>query len=59
MEVDLNGMKTYADFEFVEFFNDTDPYLTLLGIDWTFDNNIILNPKKQLMSFEKVGIWVV
>ena len=28
------------------------PYLALLGIDWEFDNNSILNLKHRKMSFD-------
>jgi len=31
---------------------DFDPYPTLLGIDWSFDKNVVLNLKKRHMSFE-------
>jgi hypothetical protein len=53
MEVDLNGMKTYADFEVSEILDDKNPYHALLGIDLTFDNDGILNLKQSHMSFEK------
>jgi len=32
--------------------DESDPYLALLGIDWAFDNNAVLNLKKRKMSFE-------
>jgi len=32
--------------------DEFDTYPTLLGIDWAFDNNVMLNLKKRKMSFE-------
>jgi hypothetical protein len=31
---------------------ESDPYPTLLGIDWDFDNNAVLNLKNRNISFE-------
>ena len=31
----------------------------LLGIDWVFENQAIINLKKKTMSFEGNGIWVI
>jgi len=53
IKVDLNGMKTYANFEVSEILDDKNPYHALLGIDLTFDNYGILNLKQSHMSFEK------
>jgi hypothetical protein len=45
--VNIEGVKTKAYFEVIEIMDDSDPYPTLLGIDWIFENNIVLNLKKQ------------
>lgn len=50
--MNIEGVKTKADFEVIEIMNDSDPYPMLLGVDWTFDNNAMLNMKKRQMSFE-------
>jgi hypothetical protein len=52
VEVNIEGVKTKADFEVIEIMDESDPYPTLLGIDWAFDNNVVLNLKKRQMSFE-------
>jgi hypothetical protein len=52
VEVNIKGVKTKADFEFIEIMDESDPYLALLGIDWAFDNNVVLKLKKRQMSFE-------
>jgi hypothetical protein len=46
LEENIEGMKTKADFEVIDIMDDSNPYLALLGIDWAFDNNKILNLKK-------------
>jgi hypothetical protein len=39
--------------------DDSDPYSTLLGIDWSFENNAVLNLKKRQMSFEIYTLCVI
>jgi hypothetical protein len=50
--VDLDGVCTKADFEVIEIVDDTTPYPVLLGLDWAFDNQAIINLKTQKMTFE-------
>jgi hypothetical protein len=52
VEVDLNGVHTKVDFEVIEIVDDTTPYPTLLGLDWDFDNEDIINLKTRKMTFE-------
>jgi hypothetical protein len=52
VEVNIEGVKTKVDFEVIEIMDESDPYPALLGIDWAFDNNVVLNLKKRQMSFE-------
>ena len=53
MEVDLDGMKTYVDFNLINILHDKDPYRALLGINFSFDNDDILNLKWREILFEK------
>jgi hypothetical protein len=46
VEVRIDGVKTKLDFKVTEIMGELDSYLTLLGIEWAFDNNTILNLKK-------------
>jgi hypothetical protein len=46
VEVNIEGVKMKDDFEVIEIMDDYDPYPALLGIDWAFDNNVVLNLKK-------------
>ena len=57
--VDLEGVRSLADFEVIEIIDDSTPYLALLGIDWEFKNQAIINSKKKTMSFEGNGIQII
>jgi hypothetical protein len=59
VEVNIEGVKTKVDFEVIEIMDESDPYPALLGIDWAFDNNVVLNLKKRQMSFETDTLCVV
>jgi hypothetical protein len=39
-------------FEVIEIVDGTKPYPTLLGLDWVFDNQAIINLKTRKMVFE-------
>ena len=54
--VDLDGVHSLANFEVIEIIDDSTSYLVLLGIDWAFENQAIINLKKKTMSFEGNGI---
>jgi hypothetical protein len=57
--VDLDGVHTKADFEVIEIVDDTTPYPTLLGPDWEFDNQTIINLKTRKMTFESEEYKVI
>jgi hypothetical protein len=50
--VDLDGVCTKVDFEVIEIVDGTTPYPTLLGLDWVFENQAIINLKMRKMTFE-------
>jgi hypothetical protein len=50
--VDLDGVCTKVDFEFIEIVDDATSYPTLLGLDWDFYNQAIINLKIRKMTFE-------
>ena len=50
--VDIEGLRTYANFEVIKIIDDTNPYPILLWIDWCIDNQTIINFKKRILSFE-------
>jgi hypothetical protein len=59
VEIDVVGVKTIADFEVIEIMGDKYPYPTLLGIDWDYENYVVIDLKKDTMTFEEDGIKIV
>jgi hypothetical protein len=59
MEIDVMGVKTIDEFEVIDIMGDKDPYPSLLGIDWAYDNYAVIDLKKDTMKFEAYGIKVV
>lgn len=57
--VDINGISTQTDFQVIDIFDDSNTYLTLLGIDWATDMKGIIKLKKWKMTFEKKSLQVV
>ena len=57
--VDIEGTSAQVDFEVIEIVNDSNPYPTLLGIDWATDMKGVMNLKKHKMIFEKNSLLVV
>jgi hypothetical protein len=49
--VDLDRVRTKEKFEVIEIVDDTTPYPVLLGMDWVFDNQDIINLKTRKMKF--------
>ena len=54
--VDIDGVRTSADFELITIVDDICPYPILLGIDWAFDNLTFIDMKKRRMTFEGDGL---
>jgi hypothetical protein len=54
--VDIDGVRTFADFEVIEIVDDSCPYPALLGIDWAFNNSTVVDLKKIRMTFEGDGL---
>ena len=50
--VDIEGMKTHANFDVIEVVEDGGSYPVLLGIRWANDSMVVINFKKQVMKFE-------
>ena len=44
--VDIEGMKTHADFDVIEVVEDDGSYPALLGIGWANDSMAVINFKK-------------
>jgi hypothetical protein len=56
VHVDVERVRTFADFEVIEIVDDRCPYPVLLGIDWDFNNSTIVDLKKRRMTFEGNGL---
>jgi hypothetical protein len=54
--MDIDGERTFVDFEVIEIVDDSCPYPALLSIDWVFNNSIIVDLKKIRMTFEGDGL---
>jgi hypothetical protein len=57
--VDVDGVRTFADFELIYILDDICSYLVLLGIDWAFNNSSVVDLKKRRMAFEGNGLKVI
>ena len=57
--VDIEGMKTRADFDVIEVVGDGGSYPVLLGIGWDNDSTAIINFKKHVMTFENQDVRVI
>ena len=57
--INIEELCTFAYFEVINIVDDTNPYPTLLGIDWDIDNQTIINFKKRILSFEDNEMRVV
>jgi hypothetical protein len=54
--VDIDGVRTFLDFEVIEIVDDNYPYPTRLGIDWAFNNSTVVDLNKRRMTFEGDGL---
>jgi hypothetical protein len=52
ISIDINGVCTMEYFQLIDIVDNTTPYPTLLGLDWDFDNQDIINLKIGSMIFE-------
>ena len=57
--VDLDGVRTTTDFEVMDMVDEYIPFRKLLGINWAFENQDIINLKTRKMIFEFGNFRVV
>jgi hypothetical protein len=57
--IDLDGVCTKSDLEVIEIVDGITPYLELLGLDSTLDNQAIINLKTRKMKFESRDYRVI
>jgi hypothetical protein len=51
VKIDMDGVRTKANFEVIKIVYDATPYPALLGLDWAFENQAIINLKTKRMAF--------
>ena len=59
MLVDIDGVRSLADFEVIGIIDDSNSFPTLLGIDWDFDKLVVINLKKKQITFEWHNIRII
>ena len=59
LTVEVEGMKTYADFDVIDVVDGKGSYPALLGIWWPNDSLAVINFKKRTMNFENQDIRVI
>ena len=57
--VDVEGMKTYANFDVIEVVNGEGSYPTLLWVGWANDSMVVINFKRWMMTFENQYIRAI
>jgi hypothetical protein len=50
--VNIDGVHNVEDFEVIEIMDDSQPYPTLMGLEWNFYNQAFINLKRREMIFE-------
>lgn len=55
----IEGASALDDFEVIEIVDDSNPYPALFGIDWAFDMDMIINLKKDKMTFETKELRII
>jgi hypothetical protein len=50
--MNIYGVHSVEDFEVIEIVDDIKPYPTLMGLEWAFENQEIINLKRMEMTFE-------
>ena len=50
--IEVEGPMTCTNFKVIDIVDDTNPYPTLLGIDWVIDNLAIINFKEEYYNLK-------
>ena len=59
LQIDIDGVSTFTEFEVIEIIDDSNPYSALLGIEWAMENAVFINLKKRQMTFEGKDLRVI
>ena len=58
VEVDLANRETFVDFEVIDIMDKPNPCLSLLGLQWAFENPVVIDLNKETITFEVDGMKV-
>jgi hypothetical protein len=50
--VNIDGVHSVDYFEVIDIVDENQPYPALIGLEWTFDNQAIVNLKRREIIFE-------
>ena len=59
MPIDIDGVRSFAEFEVIEIIGDSRPYPALLSIDWAISSKAVIDLKRRQMTFEDAQIQVI
>ena len=59
LAIEVKGMKTYVDFDFIEVVEGGSSYPRLMGIGWANDSMAAIIFKKRVMTLENHGFKVI
>lgn len=59
VEFDIISVKRNEYFEFTDIIEDKYPYPALLGIEWPFENYVVIEFKRKTMMFEVDGMRII
>lgn len=57
--IDIEGVRSTTTFEVIEIVDDSNPYPTLSGLDWDFENLSMVNLKNKHLVFEQGDLKVI
>jgi hypothetical protein len=55
----MDGVCSMENFEVIDIMDDNQPYPTLMGLEWDFDNQTIINLKRRETLFEARYLKVI
>jgi hypothetical protein len=50
--MNMDGVRSVVDFKVIEIVDESQPYQTLMGLEWDFDNQAVINLKRGETIFE-------
>jgi hypothetical protein len=57
--MNIDRVRNMVEFEVIEIMDDKKPYPSLVGLEWAFDNQVIIKLKRREMIFEVQGLKVM